>query len=821
MIRQTSPTRRRFLAALPATALLAGSLLIAPLPDRADDAPIDGPQTSGDAVFPHVGNGGYDALDYDVSLAWSPTGTTTTPGGQTVIAGEITAATTTMIARALSPLRSFSLDFEGMEVSSVTVDGTPATWVRDIDEDAVKYKLVITPATPVDGEFTVAVSYSGPPVLHVDKDGAYEGWSGTNDGAILLGQPVGMMAGFPHNNTPSDKATYTISVDIPRTLANTSGVTGAAAVASNGELRSKDTTGDRTTWVWRQDKPMASDLAVIAIGRFDVIEGSVALSDGRSIPAWSFMDSGLSDANKTTIRNRVAQLETLTRNLETVYGAYPGNSTGVIVDAVPSGVNYALETQGRSFFPSAGSVNGNTLIHELVHQWYGNNVAPRDWTDIWIGEGMATWGPTHYNSTAGFGTGTSTEQAYFSSWSRTAESSLNWNIPPGAQTDSAELYGYQTYTRSAQFWEALKISLGDEAFFTLLKEWQTRYGGQSRTAADLKSLAEEISGRDITGLWNDWILEPGKPAWPDKLAVSLSALGDDPLEVGSRVTYRLDATNTGLVPLASSVVTLDLSELRERANIDRIPDGATIDGSTLTWTVPAGVDPGAVSGIVLTATVVDTAPGGPFSVAARVATLGGTCTSCVAEARVMDVLVPSTAPTVTGTATVGQTLTAVSEGWPEGTELRYSWAIDGEPVDLRGATDTGEAADTVTPADTEALASAAAPTSAKTVTEAQFMIPANAEGARITVTVTGTRAGWRDGSATSAPTAIVTAAENSGTENPGGENPGTPGGGSQTPNGQLSQTGAELPIATTLLALALLTAGGVIAARRRRDPVND
>ncbi len=783
MLRLTSPARRRMLATLPVTALLAGSLLVTSVPAAAADGPIDGPRTSGDAMFPNVGNGGYDALNYDVSLAWSPTGV-----ADGLITGDITTATTTMTARALEPLRSFSLDFEGMTISAVTVNGTPATWERDIDADAVKYKLIVTPATPVEGEFTVAVTYSGTPVRHVDTDGSYEGWNGTNDGAILLGQPIGMMAGFPHNNTPGDKATYTISVDAPSVLANASEVTGDAAVASNGELQSKTVSGDRTTWVWRQDKQMASELVVIAIGRFDVIEGSITLTDGRSIPSWSFMDSGLSDGNKTTIRNRVAQLETITRNLESIYGPYPGNSTGVIVDSVPSGVNYALETQDRSFFPSASSVNGSTLIHELVHQWYGDNVAPTTWTDIWIGEGMATWGPTHYSSAAGFGSGASTEQTYYSSWNRTASSSANWNTPPGAQTASEDLYGYQTYTRSAQFWEALKISIGDDAFFTLIKEWQTRFAGQSRTAADLKALAEEISGRDITALWNDWILEPGKPAWPDKLSLALTDAGADPLAVGDTVTYTATATNTGRVALASSVVTIDLSELLTRATLDAVPAGATLDGTTLTWNVPVGTAPEATAELTFSATVIDDAPGGAFPVTARVATLGGTCDSCVAEANVMQVLAPTTAPTITGKAVVGQTLTASSEGWPEGTELSYEWAIDGEPV-----VSTARAADPAT----------------------TFTIPASALGARISVTVTGSLAGFRTGSATSAATAAVVAAAVPG-------DGGTPGTGGVTAPGddELSSTGGDLPIGGILIGMVLLSLGGAFVAMRRRRGID-
>ncbi|WP_127794303.1 M1 family aminopeptidase [Agromyces sp. LHK192] len=627
-----TPTRagtggRRF-AALAVPGILAACLLAAvPAPAAGAEEPVDGARTSTDPMFPNVGNGGYDALDYDIAIAWTPDAV---QSGAT-IAGSIV-ATSTMTATAPEPLRSFSLDFEGLEVDSVTVDGVPAAWERDVDAAAIKYKLIVTPATPVSGEFEVTVAYHGVPTSHTDLDGSSEGWNATSDGATLLGQPIGMMTGYPHNNTPADKATYTMTLDIPSVVSNVAGVPGTAAAVGNGELVSKTPSADgsRTTWVWNQSEQMASELVIVSIGRYDVIESSVTLGDGRVIPSWSFMDSALSEANKQTIRNRETQLGTIIRNLETLYGPYPGNSTGVVVDSVPSGINYALETQDRSFFPSTGSVAGNTLIHELVHQWYGDNVSPTTWTDIWIGEGMATWGPTYYNSLEGFGTSAnSSETVYFNSWNNSAATSPNWQIPPGGQVDSAELYGYQTYTRSAQFWAALRIAIGDDAFFALIEQWQTRHGGTSRTGADLQALAEELSGRDLDAFWTDWILEPGKPAWPEKLTVALAAATDAAvLNAGDVVTYTLTAANTGRVPLASSVVTVDLAEVLARTTLGSLPAGVTLEGTTLTWAVPAtavGARPATAS---FTATVAKGAPAGPMTATAAVATLGGTCTDC-------------------------------------------------------------------------------------------------------------------------------------------------------------------------------------------------
>lgn len=718
---------RRRIASTATLALAAGMILLPAHAAFADDA-IDGPRTAGDSMFTNVGNGGYDALDYAVSIEWSPDA----EQSGSLLAGSIAAASTTMTARAEQPLRSFSLDFEGMEVDSVTVNGAPATFTRIEDKDSITHKLVVTPTAPVTGEFTTTVAYHGTPVTHIDADGSAEGWSRTTDGAILLGQPVGMMAGYPHNNTPGDKASYTFTLDIPTTLAAADGSNpGPAAAVSNGELQSKTPSadGERTTWTWRQSKPMASELALVGIGRYDVIEGSVQLSDGRTIPSWSFMDSQLSAAHKTTVTNRIAQLQEITQNLEKVYGPYPGNSTGVVVDTVPREINYALETQDRSFFPSANSVGGNTLIHELVHQWYGNNVSPSTWTDIWIAEGMATWGPTHYNSAAGFGSGTSTEEYYFDSWNKTAASSAAWKIAPGVQTDSAELYGYQTYTRSGQFWEALKIAIGDEAFFALLPEWQARYAQQSVTGAELKALAEELSGHDLSAFWQDWIMAQTKPAWPEKLTAKLTTPERTaPLERGDAVEYTLQARNTGKVPLATSVVAVDAASLLASATLpDPLPTGVTLDGTTLSWAVPATA-PGADSSVTLATRVADTASGGSIDATARVATLGGTCTECSTTLPVTEYeIAAAPIPTIEGDARVGETLTVASQSWPEGTALTHQWAIDGAAVDA--------------------------------ATSTTFPVPAEAEGKRITVSTTGALEHYLPTTTTSAPTATVTPAQ--------------------------------------------------------------
>ena len=391
--------------------------LAAAEPNAARQAPTPGAPTAGDSLFPEVGNGGYDVRHYAISLRYASSGSIT--------------ARTTIRAKAKKALSSFSLDLEGLQVDRVRVDGRKASYVRRAN------KLVITPAKPVRGTFRTTVAYHGKPVTHIDPDGAKDGWIPTSDGATVVAEPVGAMTWFPNNNTPRDKASFRVAVNAP-----------ATPRGRGQRCAQKKKHGARTTWTWTQRQPMATYLAMISIADYDVYRSTMTTTTGRKLPLWSFIEPALgSQASARALIPRAI------RFAERRYGPYPFDSAGIVIKNID--VGYALETQTRPVFD--GPTDDSTIIHEFAHQWYGNSVTPKDWGDIWLNEGFATYAEWQWAAAHG---GPSTAEQFQQDYDANPATAGVWNPAPAKLTDPADLFGESSYLRGSMTLEVLRQEVG-------------------------------------------------------------------------------------------------------------------------------------------------------------------------------------------------------------------------------------------------------------------------------------------------------------------------------------------------------------------------
>ena len=248
------PDRLRFRR--PAPAFLALALLLAAAgPSLAQPAAPVAPATPapetcaagssgiGDDYFPTMGNGGYDVRHYGLDLDLD------------VVGGAVAAGRATIEATALFDLCTFNLDFWGLTIDAVAVDGRPAAHARDGDE------LTITPAAPIRGgaPFVVEVAYHGTPsgervspsgrasVADAGHGGRPSegqqfggGWFAAPEEIFVAGEPGGAATWYPVNEHPADKASYTFRLSVPDPY----------AVVANGVLAETIDEGVVTTSVW-------------------------------------------------------------------------------------------------------------------------------------------------------------------------------------------------------------------------------------------------------------------------------------------------------------------------------------------------------------------------------------------------------------------------------------------------------------------------------------------------------------------------------------------------------------------------------------------
>jgi hypothetical protein len=418
-------------------------------------------------------------------------------------------STAGITSRATQDLSEFSLDFRGMTVTSVTVNGAAAAVARDAD------KLIITPATALanGSTFTTVVAYNGVPVQVLDPDNTLEGWLRAPDGAFVVNEPMGAMSWFPNNNHPLDKATYDISVTVPNDK----------VALGNGELVAKTDNGDgTTTWHWRESYPMATYLSTATVGNFDytmTIGGTSFGFAGNPLELHNAIDSSYTASSKTLINTTLAREDAIVKFLSDLYGPYPFDSAGAVVDRV-SGVGYVLEVQTKIHFPSGtNGVSANTMAHELTHQWFGDSVSLKSWGDIWLNEGWATW--SQWNWTNKQNNGITPAQQFTNNYNSTSQPT-RWNTAPANLPSAANLFStFPVYTRGAMTLEALRQIIGDAQFIELARTWVTENRGGNVGTADFIALAKRIardrSGFDASNLakldtfFQQWLYTPAKP----------------------------------------------------------------------------------------------------------------------------------------------------------------------------------------------------------------------------------------------------------------------------------------------------------------------
>jgi aminopeptidase N len=445
----------------------------APVPAETRPAGFDpqpGASGVGDPYYPTAGNGGFDVGHYDLDLTLD-------------VERNFLEGVASIQANATQDLSSFHLDLAGFEVRSIDVSGARADFAREEQE------LVVTPRTPIQSgaAFSVEVAYAGEP--HDVPDPAIPvlpgvGWWRTESGLHVIAKFIGARTWFPCNDHPSDKATYSLRVSVPKPY----------VAASMGLLEEEVDGEGSTTFVWRTIHPLPTYLATLSVAKYArrVEEGP------GGIPLRLFYPAD-STPEELAPHERYAEI---VRALEEHFGPYPLESLGGVI--LSERLGGALECQTLPIYARGSSLT--VVVHQIAHQWFGCSVTAQDWRDHWIDEGYATlagwlW-MAHDRSERE--AALLPRQLYQVLRAR----SLGPPYDPGL----SGLYAIDRMrTRSAWVLHALRTELGEEIFYDITRTFLERHRDGNATTADYVALCEEKSGRDLDAFFQAWLLDPVIP----------------------------------------------------------------------------------------------------------------------------------------------------------------------------------------------------------------------------------------------------------------------------------------------------------------------
>lgn len=438
-----------------------------------DDAALDAALSTPveDSVYPRVGDPGVDALHYDLDLAW-------TPGSRTLTAVE------TLVFRATSDADSFRLDLsQPLRVSSLTLDGEHASY------DHPGKDLVVHARVAADRRYTLVLEYAGVPepvaAPTTRSDFSTLGWTTTNDGgAWTMQEPYGAYSWYAVNDQPSDKALYDFTITTPARMVG----------VANGELESRRQVDGTTVTRWHLDEPASSYLTTIAIG--DFTETRDRSASGVPVTYWTPSDR---PRLVRGLRPAADQLGWIEDRL----GPYPFSSLGVVLVDSRSGMEtQTMITLGTTDYTTSPEV----IVHEMVHQWYGDEVTPNDWRDLWMSEGMALylqglWQAHHY----GIGV-----DALFGHWAR-IEPGMRRDSGPPADYDPSTFGEGNVYYSPALMWNGLHHQLGDREFWSVVRAWPQAHEDANASYDDMVSFWSQRTGRDLKPFFDAWLLGRTSP----------------------------------------------------------------------------------------------------------------------------------------------------------------------------------------------------------------------------------------------------------------------------------------------------------------------
>lgn len=392
------------------------------------------------------------------------------------------------------PLRQLTLDAIGLSVSALEASVPVESW------DSGKTAITITFAAPIEAgtDAWIKINYSAEPKMGWYFRTEAMGYPKGDDHFWTQGQPEEHRHWFPGYDFPNERFTSEVICRVPKGM----------TVVSNGKLIKESEEGDHTVFHWSQEQEHVNYLISVIGGHFKKLESTYG-----DLPLAFLTPPSEFNEAVNSFRDTAAILEFLEKEIGVKY-PWDKYYNVCVSDFVSGGMeNTSVTTLTANTLFSSESENLRTShrldAHEITHQWFGNLITCKDWSNLWLNEGFATY-YTHLYEEHKFGTDEMRFRLYLDALDiikNTDEKPIVWR----GFKDPMEQFDYRAYPKASWVLHMLRSQLGPELYRKCINTYLERHRNGNVVTHDLIAVLEEVSGKSWDEFFDQWIFHGGEP----------------------------------------------------------------------------------------------------------------------------------------------------------------------------------------------------------------------------------------------------------------------------------------------------------------------
>lgn len=421
----------------------------------------------------------FDVLHYEIDIAFNPA------------RYEFEGSVRTVVLSLVDSL--YTLDFNADYLNLLEIreiGGELLSWNHNKVTNILSINL--NKGCPKGEQIEIEMDFSGGFLSKALKFDSYNG----NPIIYSFAEPWDAKSWFPCKDFPDDKATFEIYYSVPANLFAT----------SNGNLIDYK---DETRWDkpyrryhWRENYPMSTYNLMIAASDYVRLDDYFVYAPGDTMPITHYVYPSKIDAAKTDFDVAPSMLEFFSSK----FGLYPfvKEKYGVVLWNHEGAMEHQTMTSLWDDYVTGKHESDDAYAHELAHQWFGNCITCKDWVNVWLNEGFATYASAlWFEHVNGF--------EWLKTYMLKISKMKSWFDGPVLREEDSNYFSYYfdyvVYYKGAAILHMLRHIVGDETFFKILQSYinnpKLRYG--TAETKDFIYESEKQYGASLDWFFTPWL----------------------------------------------------------------------------------------------------------------------------------------------------------------------------------------------------------------------------------------------------------------------------------------------------------------------------